>query len=407
MANRMPDAAERHLGGYGVVLVGIDGRAVVGAEQVDSAVLRDAVVSYVGENGPRWDHQFLNHPNGLVLAVIVDPPSWGDGIHACRKDYTSDTDRLAVRDGEVFVRLPGQTRPATSYDIAQLEQRKARAPHTGAAVSVSYDGMFDRVSLASVRDLIKSMIDAQADALVENVPDVPASPHSARLMAMLEPSMSRPDRRTPDRFRADVERWAHESRELLPDVTAEFVRHELARGRFLVRNESDRYLESVRVEIMFPPGVFVLGAWDTDYCDHGGSFQPFQLLPGPPPKWGDLKPYGFDMGSMAIPSFSPPNTAKASLAIDVELTEHGYVVSWFVGDLPPRGTAREDEVFAVFTDESKHVHHHSYQEAMTSEVGASWQVTARGVDHVFQGELAIGCAQEPGAVMMWSRQQTP
>jgi hypothetical protein len=82
----MPDLAEKHLGGAGVVLIGIgQQQTVVGAEQVDGAVLRDAVEPYVGEDGPRWDYQFISHRDGLILAVIVDPPRWGDSIHACRK----------------------------------------------------------------------------------------------------------------------------------------------------------------------------------------------------------------------------------------------------------------------------------------------------------------------------------
>jgi len=83
------------------------------------------------------------------------------------------------------------------------------------------------------------------------------------------------------------------------------------------------------------------------------------------------------------------------------------VVSWFVGDLPPRGRVTADEEFAVFTDENLHQHHRAAtaegHQCMPIKVGAAWQVTARAVDYVFHGELVLSCSQEPGAVAMWRR----
>jgi hypothetical protein len=38
----------------------------------------------------------------------------------------------------------------------------------------------------------------------------------------------------------------------------ELLRHTLAKGTFLIENESDRYLETVRVQVTFPTGLTVL-----------------------------------------------------------------------------------------------------------------------------------------------------
>jgi hypothetical protein len=73
LSNRMPDTADKHLGGHGVVLVGLRGKQVLGAGEVDGAVLHDALQPYLGDSGPRWDYVYINHPDGLVLAVVVDP----------------------------------------------------------------------------------------------------------------------------------------------------------------------------------------------------------------------------------------------------------------------------------------------------------------------------------------------
>ncbi len=91
----------------------------------------------------------------------------------------------------------------------------------------------------------------------------------------------------------------------------------------------------------------------------------------------------------------------------MEVTPAGCIVSWYVGDLPPRATVNSDEEFALFTDENLHVHNHDAtdhdHEPMRSEIGGASAVTARAVDHVFQGEVAVACRQEPGALAFWRR----
>lgn len=403
MANRMPELAEKHLGGAGVVFVGIDQQqTVVGVDPVDGAVLRDAVEPYVGEDGPRWDHQFIDHPDGLILAVIVDPPQWGDSIYACRKDYFDDVTKLAVRDGEVLVRVPGKTRPATSYDLSQLELRRAKAPHTGAQVRVAYAGHFDRTSRDNVRELIETMTDSVAGELLDSLPhSTPGSPYGSSVQALI----GRADHRSPESFRAEVEDWQNECRAAIDDVVTEFLRHTLGHGTFAIENESDRYLENVRVQVTFPADVTVLMASDTDYCDHGGHFRVFQMLPDRPPKYGDMSLYG--LRGFAFPELDPVSPPALVADINVERIPEGFVVSWYVGDLPPRGRVSADEGFAVFTVANLHEHGHvlvaEEHKCMSTEVRATWQVTARAVDYIFHGDLVLSCRQEPGTVAVWRR----
>lgn len=310
LANRMPDSAERHLDGHGVVLVGIDGGILVGAAQVDGAILHDALQPYLGDDGPRWDYVFVNHPDGLVMAVVVDPPAWGDRIHACRKEYAADDGSLKVRDGDVFVRVPGKIRPATSSDLAELERRRDGSPHRRARVRVEYGDRFDRVQSSSVVDLIKDMVDETADALLaELTPNRSASPYGGALAAL---ALQQEDRRSREQFLSSVEEWREEATEKADEVTDEFLRHQLARGHWTIYNESDRYLEAVRAQVDFPQGVVVLMASDTDYCDHGGPFNPRAMLPKPPAKWGTLRPFDI-AGLLAAPgpeSRQPPAMAR-------------------------------------------------------------------------------------------------
>lgn len=75
---------------------------------------------------------------------------------------------------------------------------------------------------------------------------------------------------------------------------------------------------------------------------------------------------------------------------EVAQTDKGTVVTWFVGDLRPRSIELGgDDKFAVVTDEH------------ADEVVVHWRVTAKGVDHVFEGESAIRCAQQDHTRLSW------
>jgi hypothetical protein len=390
MSNRMPDVAQRHLGGHGVILVGVDDSRVVGTEAVDGAILGDLIGPYLGADGPRWDHQFIKHADGLVLAVVVDPPQWGDRAFPCRKEYQDSASKLAVRDGDLFVRTPSQTRLATSDDLTGLDLRRSRAPHSGAKVDVEYDATFDRVDAECIRDLVESDIDRRADSLLAGLgPSRPSGSSSASGFASLalQANSWRSDSRSVEEFRADVEDWRTESKTLIEEVIGEFFRHELARGHLLVRNESLRYLEGVRVRVEFPPGVLVLMGSEGAYCDHGGPFDAFKLLPKPPRKYGDIR-----VGMLeSINNYSLPDLRSAVSPVDIDESARGAVVSWRVGELPGEVSEQSDEDFAIVTA------------GHTAAITAKWTVTARGIDHVFKGELHLHCEQSEDIHLRWGR----
>lgn len=386
LSNRLPDVAERHLGGYGVVLVGIQGHAVVGAEWVDGAVLHDALQPYVGDDGPRWDYTYVQHRDGLVLAFVVDPPRWGDQIHACRKEFSSDDGKVHVRDGDIFTRVPGKTRRSTSSDLADLQRRRDRSPMQGAQVSVEYNETFDHVDTPSVIELITRGVDQKADDLLDSLQIRRGDPLAGAKLSAALSSLSG-DRRSPRQFEEAVARWRAEAYDQALSVAEDFYRYELARGRWILHNESDRYLEAVRVQVQFPPGVRVLAESDAEYCEHRHAFDFMGLLPDPPEEWGSQSWIsGFPLVSPIAHNIMP----ATPFPFEVEVSESGAMVTWYAGDLRPRSTeVGAADRFAVVTDEHM------------SEIAVRWRVTAKGVDHVFEGQFTIRCAQRSHERLSW------
>lgn len=378
--NRMPDVAAQHLSGYAVVLVGVSDGKVTGAEEVDGTVLHDAVHPFLGDKGPHWDHQYIAHPDGRVLAIVIDPPQWGDPVFSCVKDFGDSDARTSLRDGDVYVRVRGRTRLATSHDLANLGSRRDRAPAADAKVLIQYDGEFDRVDTDSAVALVEHIVEQQAASLLAELKTGATGSAAASSFKVNLPAFSiQQDQRSPAEFSDAVEVWHRQAKAQAEHVATEFLRHRLGKGRFRIVNDSDRYLEAVRVEVQFPDDVRVLAGSNTDYCDHGGQFRFFSLLPDPPPRWGSLDRYRILSPNMSRPLLKP---SPWQSDIEVEDTASGPLVRWTLGDLRPRASERCAEMLAILTD------------AHYSRIDICWRATARGINHVFVGQSTVTCAQE-------------
>jgi hypothetical protein len=389
-ANRMPDVAAAHFGGFAVVLVGVCGGDVTGAQQVDGTILHDAVHPYLGDDGPHWDYQYIAHDAGPVLAIVVDPPKWGDPLYACIKDFGDAASKASLSDGDVHVRVRGRTRLATSHDLAQLGRRRDRDPLAGAAVLLQYDGKFDRTDTGTVIALVEQLIERNVDNLLAPLTSSESkSSTKSQLNVVMPRSFVFEERRSPEKFKEEVEAWRQAAQSKRDYAATEFLRHELGRGRLKISNSSDHYLETMRVEVQFPDDIRVLVASETNYCDHGGRFDFFSLLPRAPSKWGT---------STAI--YSPDSTRQLSTIrsprahwtpeLEVEATPAGPVARWTLGDLRPRASETCPEAVILVTD------------AHLDQISVEWRATSRAVNHVYAGQLTLDCAQEQYQHLRWS-----
>lgn len=386
MANRPTHVAARHLGGNGVVLVGVGAEGVDPVERVDPAVLFDAINPYVGQDGLVWDVVYVDHADGLVMAVVVAPPSPGMPLFTWQKEYSDDGDTL--RDGDILVRVLGKTQRATSQDIRALQQRLTASTDTAADISIEVVGGYDHIDHQSVVDLIRGDVDEIADAKRATArPPAQETSTNDQLVGSFGRLLASPAARKT--YEETVEAWRTDAVSRVADVATELIRHE--RAQSTLRVTSSHYLEAARLHLTFPAGVTVLARTDTEYCHHGDSFDVMSLLPDPPPDWTR---FGGMHDDLAL-SLLRARPVAAGLALpteyDIALEVSGSVLTWDVGDLRPGGAEASTEELAIVTTE--HI----------TELVVPWRLTAKGLNHVFTGTLVVDCSHDPGHVLRWGR----
>jgi len=128
MANRLPDRAALHVGGYGYLIMGAQPGSVPGITRVDPASLGQGVQSWLGTEGPAWWPHYDEEQGIPVLVVTVAAPQPGQRMFTLRKDLTVTTPSGGSKvypAGTIFVRYPGRTEIAGPGDIRALEDRYA------------------------------------------------------------------------------------------------------------------------------------------------------------------------------------------------------------------------------------------------------------------------------------------
>jgi hypothetical protein len=128
MANRLPDRAALHAGGFGYLIMGAEPGNVPGITRVDPANLGQAVQAWLGTEGPAWWPYYDEDQGVPVLVVVVASPQPGQRAFTLRKDLTVTTPAGGTKvypAGTIFVRYPGRTEIAGPGDIRALEDRYA------------------------------------------------------------------------------------------------------------------------------------------------------------------------------------------------------------------------------------------------------------------------------------------
>ncbi len=125
-ANRLPAVANRACEGYAYLVVGVEPGQARGVDAIDPAQLDDALRSYLGADGPRWEPAFVDLDDVRVLVITVDPPRDGDPVWILRKGF-EDPGGKSRHDGQIFIRRNGLTTgQPTSAELAALLARPGK-----------------------------------------------------------------------------------------------------------------------------------------------------------------------------------------------------------------------------------------------------------------------------------------
>lgn len=304
MANRDPDGASRIAGGCGYILVGVEPSNCPGVPPVDPADLEPQIERFLGDDGPTWQPLWVKRDDNHVLVVIVDPPSHGDPIRTLK----SDVGRYSP--GTIFVRRQGATHQANPEEVRRLTARaqpRDRAPRLRVDVHGN-DGPVVVQPVDLTEEDLEEWVDIERNRLLgpleavqqatEEDDEEDAMPErfstdddrrdrtaqqskrlaeALRLASRAVGNVRKPEDRSPEEYKQQVDEYLEQAAELLPDMAVD--RHIKDGGctvRLTATNPTDMPFREVEIEL-YVPGDGVLAISGTS-----GS-----QLPNPPRIWGD------------------------------------------------------------------------------------------------------------------------
>lgn len=383
-ANRMPDVASTAFEGYGVMVIGVSKDLILGIPTVEMMDISKVVQNYVGAGGPLWDILWIPVEESInqVLVIIVDPPRLGQGPFACRASGESLT------DGRIYIRVEGETREARAEEVDLLVRRGTVAAPVEVDFAVEVWGEVAHVG-ADATATVEEYIGGVRRRLLSALPDKPSeAPQATQALSAaashqfsrehisnLLSGMSSPEKRTESDYRLSIDRWEEQFREgwvnALPLIAASQLRAAFVR----VSNRSTTFFHGVEIKLHLAGDIFAYDYRDPDYNDRFNDLK----LPLPPRKWGPIQsimgaPSFANMGTLYTPSaqtYIPPSVSyRNGGSVDLQLN---------VGELRPRGMYEsEDEELVLIVDDKS-----------LSSIDGTWELTARGHDMVFSGEITV------------------
>lgn len=373
-ANRVPAVARKYFEGYAVMVLGVGQGAVSGIEPIEMLQLQQWLSPYLSPAGPGWDISRVPLPHGReVLLVIVDPPEHGQAMYVCNKDFQDARSRKgALRDGAIYVRGDGETREATSADWAALVERASGPPRASLSVSPQGEALAYEADTSGLRQWVSKTKRELLDALPGSITELgvhKAGGLSLRGASATYESMTQPEDRTEDEYRAEIVGWEAACLKAMP--TALDVIAASAWSPLTFRIQSDTWLEDAEIQIHLDGDVEGVEV-DPD----GRRMGILDILPTSPRRWGPRPRLDLSRLVSAPTTFVPyagPSRSSFTNGGSVTLKED-------IGDLRPQGEAVvAEELDMVLLVKNPRL----------AEVTGSWRLTARGQNRVYEGEITV------------------
>lgn len=371
-ANRMPDRAARYFDGHAVMVLGVAHEQLTSIPPFEPHEVEQYVATFTGTPGPSWDFQSVSVDDADVVVIFVDPPRQGDPLWACMAD---GPEKLV--DGRIYTR-DGSTRPATGADIRMLAKRTA-SPQATAELDVTLVGSVVRASCdSSVLDTYIDTVRTRllgAHAIAQG--DGPLSSLSYRATASLVEAMSRPEDRSFEQYKAEIDKWADQTREVWPGFVMRVLAANAPRTLVRVKNLGDIFLEGLRVDIHVAGDVDGLDVYPPELMRSD------RILPTPPREWGPKPPAAYEIGREVhvrphVPMFSDVPMPGSHGQITFNNGGSVNVAATF-DELRPRDsdeTLADDLVLYTPADDP-------------GDFEGTWRVTAKDHHVVYEGDLIV------------------
>lgn len=399
-ANRSVELANRAFGGYAVLVIGVAPGVAPGIPPIEIGEIEERVRPFVTASGPGWDVVRVPVSSDRdVLLVLVDPPVAGQDPFLCWRDFSpseKSEQKHSLRNGGLYIRTEGSTRPATAEETAALIQR-GKTSHPSVDIEVTLVGT--AVRPAADPGFLGSYVTKVAAALLRKLPDeeppverpvnslteLAAASSLREVLRSNMPLMNSlvgktiPEDRTREDYVASVRAWETKARDAIPKFLDELLARVVEPVIVRVANRADTFFEDVELSIHLEGDV--AGLEPREEAVSRGDWPP-----RPPRAWGprnESSPWATMPGlSTYVPSlpssYAPP---------DFSWSNGGSIDgTWSIGDLRPREEveAFPDETFVVVI-----------RDPGMATVRGTWTLTSRGHHNVYEGDLTLTIAEAP------------
>ena len=352
-ANRDPIVAKRSAGGCSYLVVGAEPGNVLGATQVDNAILHDGISRYVRES-VRWNPQYIEHEGKQVLIVTVEPPEAGDLIVAMRRAYHSDErGSTSCREGDVFVRRHGKTELAGQEDYDMLVRRFANVAVRVSDISIRVAGQASVVPVSCDSDVISCWHHRQETSLLEPLQEETQETRGPVRLLNIED-------RSPEEYRHEVATYLSKIEAVFPSIARAMALAEHGPSlQLLLVNDTEHNFQKVRVEIAIEANVWAY--------KNAEDAQP--ELPAAPRKW------------RSGPRISPPslNSIPTLDIWEPQIDNSGPTIIEFADvDIRPSGREELDPIYLICDPK-----------LAGKTLAAKWTATSSSASGVAHGEIPV------------------
>ncbi|WP_133162918.1 hypothetical protein [Arthrobacter glacialis] len=377
-ANRLPATADRHFGGYAVMVIGAEKGGLpgvpAGTEVLD---IEQKINKFLLPGGPQWELERApaDNPGQEVLFILVDPPQDGDPIYLCRAEYQGEKSlpgkvKVNLSNGDIYVRAQGQTRKATAPEIDDLVTRAGKKSLPMPELTITLEGDAHHLDLTPER--LNHFIDSRVEKARTEHLSLPASaaaqgsPLFAGLSAQMLLGLNSSSL-SPEAFNRQALEWEKQIRAEWQENLGRIAGAAFPGLVIQLGNRQSNFLEAVRFDLTLKDAYGV----NTEDAE---DVTPKKLFP---PVITRRSPFDHGLGLLA-PNFNGIGSALSRYPLKWKNVGQNLHITIELDQLRP-GTpwASDDDDLVVIS--LNHV----------TTLSGTWRATVRGHHEAFEGDVSL------------------